>query len=80
MHTPHRSQYPASAAPQDRNWHIRAEHAGRFHTNSIKLHAILIVKGWFYPKLEIVRMILNFVRLAQEQVTGARDQVTGCGW
>jgi len=49
---------PHSPAPQSRNWHVRAEQIGRFHTNYIKLHVKLNVKRWIYPKLEVVRMIL----------------------
>jgi hypothetical protein len=44
------------------------------------LQAVPDIKGWFYSKLEIVRTILVFRRLAQEQVTGAGDQVAGLGW
>src|SRR5229473_1375058 len=51
---------PHPAAPQGRNWHLRAAQIGRFHAHYIKLHGILNVKSWIHPKLEIVRMILVF--------------------
>src|ERR1700724_3409138 len=49
---------PYLAAPQARNWHIRAEKAGRVPPNYIALHSLLIVNGWFDPEWKFVRIIV----------------------
>jgi hypothetical protein len=58
---PDRLQCRISPAPQGCNRNIRAGHMGCFHRNNITLHVILDVNRRFYPKLKIVRMILEAI-------------------